>query len=193
MAKKKKTKRPTPQAFKAAREASLGNEWYKLRSKHGRDKLFASPQLLWEAACEYFDLVDKTPWHQSKAMSVSNGSNSGSQIILKKVPVKQPYTMQGLCRYLDCDTSYFRVFKATNKNKSEDFLTVIAKIEETVYEQKFSGAASGFFNNNIIARDLGLVDKVDKTSGGAPIQPPVIQVFKEGAPPLNDSETKMEK
>ena len=54
MAKKKsKIPPPTPQAHAAAKEASVGNEWYKLRSKHGRDKLFTTPELLWEAECEY--------------------------------------------------------------------------------------------------------------------------------------------
>ena len=41
----------------------------------------------------------------------------------------------------------------------EDFLTIISYIEETCYSQKFEGAAADFFNSNIIARDLGLVDK----------------------------------
>ena len=33
-----------------------------LRSKHGRDKLFATPELLWDAACEYFQWCDENPW-----------------------------------------------------------------------------------------------------------------------------------
>ena len=44
------------------------------------------------------------------------------------------------------------------KNK-KDYMSVITRIEETIYNQKFTGAASGFLNPNIIARDLGLVDK----------------------------------
>ena len=35
-----------------------------------------------------------------------------------------------------------------------------------MYSQKFEGAASGIFNANIIARDLGLSDKQDITTGG---------------------------
>ena len=42
--------------------APKGNQFWKLRSKHGRDKLFATPDLLWEAACEYFAYCDKHPW-----------------------------------------------------------------------------------------------------------------------------------
>ena len=35
--------------------ASKNNQFWKLRSKHGRDTLFSSPELLWSAAYEYFD------------------------------------------------------------------------------------------------------------------------------------------
>ena len=41
--------------------APKGNQFWKLRSKHGRDKLFTTPELLWEAACEYFEWIDENP------------------------------------------------------------------------------------------------------------------------------------
>ena len=55
--------------------APKGNKFWMLRSKHGRDKLFATPELLWEAACEYFQWCDENPWTTRKA-------------IQKTVPVK---------------------------------------------------------------------------------------------------------
>jgi hypothetical protein len=39
------------------------------------------------------------------------------------------------------------------------FSQIITRIERTIYDQKFVGAAAGFFNSNIIARDLGLTEK----------------------------------
>jgi hypothetical protein len=39
------------------------------------------------------------------------------------------------------------------------FSQVITKIEKVIYNQKFTGAAAGFLNPNIIARDLGLAEK----------------------------------
>jgi hypothetical protein len=136
--------------------APEGNQFWKLRSKHGRDKLFASPELLWDAACEYFEWCEEHPFYETKAMTVSAGMNAGSSIELQEIPVKRPFTLHGLCLYLDCGTAYFRQFKST---ESQDFSTVLGKIEEAIYDQKFSGAAAGFFNANIIARDLGLSDK----------------------------------
>jgi len=141
--------------------ATKGNQFWKLRAKHGRDKLFASPELLWEAACEYFEWVTNNPEYQTKPMSVSGGMNVGSEIEMIEIPVKQPFTLHGLCIYLDCGTAYFRNFKNEDRKGGEDFKSVIAQIEEVIYNQKFSGAASGFFNANIIARDLGLRDQQD--------------------------------
>lgn len=48
--------------------APKGNKFWMLRSKHGRDKLFATPELLWEAACEYFQWCDENPWTTRKAI-----------------------------------------------------------------------------------------------------------------------------
>jgi hypothetical protein len=41
--------------------APKGNQFWKLRSKHGRDTLFESPEKMWEAACEYFQWCDDNP------------------------------------------------------------------------------------------------------------------------------------
>ncbi|MEO6522210.1 MAG: terminase small subunit [Mucilaginibacter sp.] len=131
--------------------APIGNQFWMQRSKHGRDKLFASPSLLWGAACEYFEWCVANP-------IVDPRSFGGKQ------KIQRPFTMQGLCLYLNCNTAYFRVFKSRLEETEEidqDFDTVITCIEETVYQQKFENAAIGVYNQNIIARDLGLVDKQD--------------------------------
>ncbi len=41
--------------------APKNNKFWMLRSRHGRDTLFASPELLWEAATEYFTWCEKNP------------------------------------------------------------------------------------------------------------------------------------
>lgn len=134
-----------------------GNQFWKLRSKHGRDKLFANPVLMWEAASEYFEWCDNNPLME--AVVQKRKINRDEEIIeLIDCPKKRPYTMQGLCLYLGCSTEFFRHFEENNKDAS-DFMPIITRIRETIYNHKFTGAASGFFNANIIARDLGLVDK----------------------------------
>ena len=162
MKRKVKTKRVIPDHVReAASEAMQGNQWWALRSKHGRDKLFATPELMWEAACDYFQWVDDNPFIEHKSMVVSIGDGMGSNIQMAEIPVKRPYTMQGICLYMDCGVSFLRNFKNCLGENDKDFKSVIEKIEEVIYNQKFSGAASGFFNANIIARDLGLRDQTD--------------------------------
>jgi hypothetical protein len=43
-------------------------------------------------------------------------------------------------------------------------MEVITRIDKYIYNQKFEGAAAGFLNPNIIARDLGLADKTDNNN-----------------------------
>ncbi|ALR29759.1 hypothetical protein ATE47_04140 [Chryseobacterium sp. IHB B 17019] len=145
--------------------APKGNQFWKLRSKHGRDKLFESSQLLWEASTEYFEWCDENP-----LIEIDYKGKDADRV---EIPKMRPYTITGLCLYLDCNVQYLKTFKAQlNKNDEnyEDFNTVITRIEETIYTQKFTGAASGFLNPNIIARDLGLTDSKDVTSKGEKIE-----------------------
>lgn len=142
----------------AKQDKRIGNQFWKLRSKHGRDKLFATPDLLWEEACKYFEWCDDNPL-QEMVLDKIRVNGMGDKLIKESMPKMRPYTMHGLCLYLDCNTAYFRQFKAELGDKTKDFSTVITRIEEIIYNQKFEGAVAGFFNANIIARDLGLSDK----------------------------------
>lgn len=131
--------------------APKGNQFWKLRSKHGRDTLFQNADLLWDAACEYFQWCLNNPLKEI----VFVGKEGRREI----VPKVRAFTLQGLCIYLDCNTAYFRQFKETEAGKQQDFSTIVTRIEETIYNQKFEHAAAGLLNANIIARDLGLADK----------------------------------
>lgn len=142
--------------------APEGNQFWKLRSKHGRDRLFETPDLLWEAACEYFEWCQKNP-----LIEIDFKGKDADKV---ELPRMMAFTMQGLCLYLDCNTAYFRQFKGNLPEGEKDFSTVITRIEETIYHQKFTGAAAGFLNPNIIARDLGLTDKKELDHKGIPDQ-----------------------
>lgn len=157
-------------------QAHLGNQFWKMRSKHGRDKLFTNPEELWEAACEYFEWCEQNP-----LIEVDFVGKDATQV---HKPKMRPFTMQGLCLYLDCNTHYFYDFEKALKGKddelSRDFSYIITRIKETIYNQKFTGAASGFLNANIISRDLGLADKnQQELSGpnGGPIQISGMQIL----------------
>ena len=145
--------------------APKGNEFWKQRSKHGRDKLFKTPELLWNAACEYFQWIEENPlyeldWKGKDADEVHR-------------PHIRPFTIQGFVLYCDASVNFFNQFEESLKGKkdklSKDFSLITMRIRETIFRQKFEGAACGFYNANIIARDLGLTDKADITSGDKPI------------------------
>ena len=63
-------------------------------------------------------------------------------------------TLDGITLFLDVDRSTWNAWR-----EQEDFSEVIARADRVIREQKFSGAAADLLNPNIIARDLGLVDK----------------------------------
>ena len=128
---------------------ATGNKFWELRSKHGRDKLFKSPELLWGAACEYFQWCDNNPWE--KVETTVRGENTD----VKTIPTERPYTVEGFCIYCDASRGWWKEFK---RNNHDGFLPITTRIDEIIYKQKFEGAAVGAFNANIIARDLGLAD-----------------------------------
>jgi hypothetical protein len=131
--------------------APKGNQFWKLRSKHGRDKLFKTPQLLWEAACEYFQWCEDNP--------IEAYENKGTKNV-NLIKFRRPFTLKGFCLYCDASENWYKEFRdGLDKEKDKGFFAITDKIESIIYTQKFDGAAIGIFNANIIARDLGLSDK----------------------------------
>lgn len=166
--------------------APLGNRFWELRSKHGRDKIFDTPSIMWEAACEYFEWCEANPLIEQDFR--------GKDATKVELPKMRAFTLQGLCIYLHCNTKYFNDFKDGLKGKDDDlskgFSEIVTRIIETVYNQKFTGAAAGFLNANIIARDLGLSDKNEITGkNGAPLQPSTINIISvDKAPEIAEQE-----
>ncbi|WP_052496491.1 terminase small subunit [Pedobacter lusitanus] len=136
--------------------APKGNRFWEFRSKHGREKLFGSPTLMWDAACEYFNWCVDNPILDPRSFG-------------GKQKIQRPFTMHGLCLYMNCNTGYFRTFKAQLPDGEKDYNTVIYNIEETVFQQKFENAAIGVYNHSIIARDLGLADKIQNEVTNIPL------------------------
>lgn len=153
-----------------AQGAPIGNQFWKQRSKHGRSKIFASAILLEECATEYFSWCDNNP-----LIEIDFKGKDANEVELPKM---MAYTLTGLCIYLNVNTGYFNDFEQALKRKkdkpSRDFSFVITRIREIIYTQKFTGAAAGFLNPNIIARELGLVDKKDVVSDGKEISSTVV-------------------
>lgn len=148
---------------------NIKNDFWKRRAKHGRDSLFEKPEHLWEDACAYFEWCYKNPLLEHDLKVVGNGGNDGSSVQEVYIEHVKPFTWYGLCLFLGVTPSWFNNFRKRalagdimnmSKELQDDFMLTIELIEKTIYSQKFEGAAAGFFNATIIARDLGLVDRV---------------------------------
>ena len=136
----------------------IGNQFWKARAKHGRSKIFSSPNQLWKAAIEYFEWSDENPLLEQKAFAYQG-------VITKtEITKMRAYTITGLCIFLGVTRNYLTDLKDRlnlETRQGKDFARIIKMIEEIIFTQKFEGAAADLLNANIIARDLGLTDKKD--------------------------------
>lgn len=128
--------------------APRGNQFWKARAKHGRDKIFASADLLWEACEEYFQWVEDNPLYAAETVKFQG------EATLIDVPKMRAMTISGLCLFLDIDQTTWAAWRSV-----DDFSPIVTRAEEVIRSQKFAGAAADLLNANIIARDLGLSDR----------------------------------
>lgn len=154
-----------------------GNRFWEERSSAGPKPIFTDPDKLWDACVEYFEWVDENPLHEAKAFAYEGS------VTVEAMPKMRAMTINGLCLFLDVGLSTWAEWK---KDRS-DLAEVITRAEQVIYEQKFTGASAGLLVPNIIARDLGLVEKSDlnhRSSDGSmsPRQP----LTPEAAKAIND-------
>ena len=149
----------------------IGNQFWKARAKHGRDKIFKTPELMLEAACDYFQWVEDNPLN--KAIVYQGAVSEDPEKLMRAMTIK------GLCIYWGVNSIYLSDFVGKldlETKEGKDFNVVISTIKEIIETQKFEGASAGLLNPNIIARDLGLADKKELTGD---IENPLTMVIKE--------------
>lgn len=141
-----------------ATQFKMGNRFWEARSSHGRKPIWNNPNQMLEACIEYFEWVESNPLYDTKAVVVQN------EVFNAPIPKMRAMTIDGLCLFLGIGKKTWNDYQ----HKS-DFSQVVELVESTMYAQKFTGAASGLLNANIIARDLGLRDvsgvKLDAPQG----------------------------
>ncbi len=150
-------------------EKLTGNQFWRLRTKHGPDRLFGDAALLWEEACKYFDWCDRHPRNRVELVKYQGEYEEA------EVPLGRMYSMQGLTRYLGVSDSYFRMSKISLREKIEkatataaeiELLGVIERIESTVQTDQIEGAAVGIYAGNLVNRLNGLSDNVNVSNNG---------------------------
>lgn len=127
--------------------APKGNEYWKFRDKHGRDHKY-TPEGLWDEFVDYCEWIKNEPLKEDSLFSYKGA------VIHEDAKKMRAPTLKGFYTFADiCQTTW------ENYKKNKDFVFITTRIENAMYAMKFEGAAAGFLNPNIIARDLGLVDK----------------------------------
>lgn len=125
-----------------------GSSAWKLRKTHGRPRKYPTAKALWDRCLEYLDWVDKNPF-----MIPCTTSYHG-EIIVKYVPKLRPPLIGELQTFLEIDSSTWASYKLL-----PDYQYTIERVENIIKSTKLQGAMIDIFNHQIVARDLGLVDK----------------------------------
>ncbi len=125
----------------------VGNELWRTVKNPGKSMKY-TPEELWEKAKEYFQWVEDNPI----LVDGIYGAKIPTNMDVKR---HRPFTIQGFCIFMGMSTANYY----TNYKEKSAYESILAIIENIIYNQKFELAAAGVLNPNIIARDLGLVDK----------------------------------
>jgi hypothetical protein len=137
-----------------------GNRFWEARSSHGANPKFKGPDELWSACVEYFEWVEDNPLYEDKITSYQ-GTNKHEPIAKMRA-----MTLSGLYDFLGISHTAWQSWR-----ERDDLSAVTTRVERIIRRQKFEGAAADLLNPNIIARDLGLVDKQETThEAGSTIQ-----------------------
>jgi len=151
--------------------APKGNEYYKLRTKDGKDKIFKSAAALMKACNEYFEWCLANPFKEEHIINKPwiewieyESVDDAGQVETKQRKVTHPYfiaktskmrpfTLEGLCNFIEISVEGLKGYA-----KREDYVGVYTRVRQIIDNQQFEGAAAGFLNPSIIARKQGLGD-----------------------------------
>lgn len=122
-----------------------GNQLWRTNKMVARPFKFNSPDEFLAAVHKYFEWSDANPIQEQKVFGTG---------LKMSVDHDRPLTIASACIHMGINYSTW-----DRSRKREGFGEVIEMVESVMTEQKFAGAAVGIFNANIIARDLGMVER----------------------------------
>lgn len=122
-----------------------GNQLWRTNKMVPRPFKFNSPEEFLAAVQAYFEWSDESPIIEQKAFGTGLRMNIGHA---------RPLTIGSACVHMGIHITTW-----ANYREKDGFSEVVQMVESIMTEQKFAGAAVGIFNANIIARDLGMVEK----------------------------------
>lgn len=133
----------------------IGNQFWRLAPKVGRKRIFETPEILWEACCEYFQ------WSKDNPLIEYDWKGKPLQKI--EIPKIRAMSHSGLAFFLGVSTGYLPMMLERMSKKddeeSKEFVNILTRIEQTIFTQNYEGAAANLLNPMIVARYLGIKEK----------------------------------
>jgi hypothetical protein len=135
---------------------AMRQEKFLWERRHQPVMRFKGPEEFLSAAKEYFRWCEENPIKIERVLSTKNG--------YERVEEYRPraMTLQGLATHIGMSVGRLSVIISSEADLYGDAVSYVSDI---IKEQKFTGAAAGVFNSNLIIRDLGLADPGRKPQG----------------------------
>ena len=131
----------------------------RVRVKHGiSTRTYTDPEDLWDDAKAYFMWCEKNPHKELRLSPRRNG-----RPYREYVDHPRAFTAAGLAAFCGFKSSSIKVWLENEDHLLHD---VACKIADIMHEQKFTYAAVGLMNAQLVSRDLGLADKREVEGGG---------------------------
>jgi len=121
----------------------------------GKHKYIETPEKLWELFESYVLHEKQNPMYKQEYV----GKDGRTEL----TPLETPITFEGFECYL-MDQGIIQDLGHYSNNKDErysEYVTIITRIRKNCFVHNFRGASVGLFNANIIAKKLGLSEKVE--------------------------------
>lgn len=131
----------------------------------GKNKFIETPEKMWEYFEGYVLHEANNPMFKVEYV--------GKDGRIVKTPLETPITFEGFECFL-ADKKIINDLGDYSSNKDgrySEYATIITRIQKNCFVHNFKGAAVGLFNPNLIAKKLGLIDKVQNTIIEQPLFP----------------------
>jgi hypothetical protein len=131
----------------------------------GKNKFIETPEKMWEYFEGYVLNEANNPMFKVEYV--------GKDGRIVKTPLETPITFEGFECFL-ADKKIINDLGDYSSNKDgrySEYATIITRIQKNCFVHNFKGAAVGLFNPNLIAKKLGLIDKVQNTIIEQPLFP----------------------
>ena len=124
----------------------------------GRPKNIKSPEILWK----HFEDYKKDCKENQKRKENFFSPKQDKEISITR---ERPLSWEGFeCWLFDNGiVANIERYKANKDGAYEEFRNILRAIDRKIFEDQYSGASVGIYQQNIVARRLGLVDKREDT------------------------------